>query len=174
MAKVVVTGGAGFIGSHLVDALIEWGDEVHVFDNFAAGRREDRLNAQAKYHEVDICDFHEVAKIIEGATYVFHMAAIPRVQYSIEYPRETHDVNVNGTLVVLEAARAAGVKRVIYSASSSAYGMSEKFPSSEDDPTAPMSPYAMQKLASELLCQTWYRTYGLETVCLRSFNAYEP
>lgn len=177
MAKVVVTGGAGFIGAHLVDKLVNNGNEVHVIDNLTEGLREDRLNPQAMYHEFDIRDlaYPECAMSeMRGAQTLFHLAALPRVQQSIDNPIETHDVNVNGTLAVLEAARNAGVKRVVYSASSSAYGMSEKLPISETDPTAPMSPYAAQKLMSELLCQTWYRTYGLETVCLRYFNVYGP
>ena len=166
MAKVVVTGGAGFIGCHLVDALLERGDEVHVLDTLAEGRREDRINAHAIYHDVDIRDYNQVGARMMNAKRVFHLAALPRVQYSIENPRETHDVNVNGTFTVLRAAYDTGVKRVIYSASSSAYGMSERMPLSEDNPKAPMSPYAAQKLMAEILCQTWYRTYGLETVCL--------
>jgi len=172
--KVVVTGGAGFIGSHLVDVLIARGDMVHVVDT-CKNRRVDRENPQASYFTcVDVRDAIALAQVMYGAEVVFHTAALPRVQYSIEHPQETNDVNVGGTLNVLEAARKAGVKRVIYSSSSSVYGMSEKLPLSEKGPTNPVSPYGVQKLMGEMLCQTWSRTYALQTVCLRYFNVYGP
>src|SRR3989344_8739306 len=121
MAKVVVTGGAGFIGSHVVDACIEKGWEVHVIDNLSGGKRE-HVNPEAALHEEDIQDFEEIKPIIAGAKHVFHLAAMPRVQYSIEHPLDTSLVNVIGTANVLTAAHEGGVKRVVYSASSSAYG----------------------------------------------------
>lgn len=174
MAKVVVTGGAGFIGSHIVDALVARGDEVHIVDNFAAGKREDRINPEATYHEVDVRDFESIEPIIAGSTYVFHEAALPRVQYSIEHPAETYDVNVMGTVSVLRAAKEGGVKRVVYAASSSAYGDQTVMPLSEDLPAQPKSPYGLQKYINELSCRLWSEVYGLSTVSLRYFNVYGP
>lgn len=174
MAKAVVTGGAGFIGSHLVDGLLERGFEVHVIDNYAGGKREDRLNPKATYHELDICEFEKIAPIIAGATYVFHEAALPRVQFSIEHPIETFAVNVNGTVNVLKAAHEGGVKRVVYAASSSAYGDQDRLPLSEDMPAQPKSPYGLQKHMGELTCRVWSEVYRLPTVSLRYFNVYGP
>lgn len=174
MAKAIVTGGAGFIGSHIVDALVLRGDEVHVIDNYAGGRREDRFNAQATYHEVDIRDFAKMAPIMKGADVVFHEAALPRVQYSIEQPVETFSVNVDGTVSVLKAAHEGGVKRVVYAASSSAYGDQETLPLSEDLPAQPKSPYGLQKYIGELACSLWSEVYALPTVSLRYFNVYGP
>ncbi|QQG45234.1 MAG: NAD-dependent epimerase/dehydratase family protein [Candidatus Sungiibacteriota bacterium] len=171
--KVIVTGGAGFIGSHLVDALIEKGYEVYALDTFLAGKRE-HLNPAAILHEADIRDFDNLVKIFQGARYVFHTAALPRVQPSIQDPRTTHDINVNGTLNVLVAARDAGIKRVIYSASSSAYGNQEKLPLREDMGACPLSPYGMQKYIGELYCRLFSEIYALETVALRYFNVYGP
>lgn len=173
MSKVVVTGGAGFVGSHLVDLLLERGFEVHVIDSFLTGRRE-RLNADSVLHEVDIRDAVALKSIFENTKCVFHTAALARVQPSIKDPRTSHDVNVNGTLAVLLAARDAGVKRVIYSASSSAYGNQDTLPLSEDMPPRPMSPYALQKLVGEEYCRLFSKLYGLETVSLRYFNVYGP
>jgi len=172
--KTVVTGGAGFIGSHIVDALVERGDEVHVVDNFAAGKREDRINPEATYHEVDIRDFNTLAPIVAGAKYVFHEAALPRVQFSIENPELTFSVNAGGTVSVLRAAHEGGVARVIYAASSSAYGDQETLPLSESLPAQPKSPYGLQKYVGELSCRLWSEIYGLPTVSLRYFNAYGP
>src|SRR3989344_6783262 len=126
--KTVVTGGAGFIGSHIVNALLERGDDVHVINNYAGGKREARINPQATYHEVDIRDFDKLAPVIAGAGCVFHEAALPRVQFSIENPELTFSVNAGGTISVLRAAHEGGVKRVIYAASSSAYGDQETLP----------------------------------------------
>src|SRR3989344_3059844 len=172
--KTVVTGGAGFIGSHIVDALVERGDEVHVVDNFAAGKREDRINPEATYHEVDIRDFNTLAPIVAGAGCVFHEAALPRVQFSIENPELTFSVNAGGTISVLRAAHEGGVKRVIYAASSSAYGDQETLPLSESLPAQPKSPYGLQKYVGELSCRLWRDLYGLPSVSLRYFNAYGP
>ncbi|MEY4747449.1 MAG: hypothetical protein RLZZ416_498 [Candidatus Parcubacteria bacterium] len=174
MTKTVVTGGAGFIGSHLVDALIARGDEVHVVDNYAAGKREERLNAKAIYHEIDVRDYEKLAPIFKGATCVFHEAALPRVQFSIENPELTFSVNVLGTVSVLRAAKEGGVRRVIYAASSSAYGDQEQLPLSENMPAMPKSPYGLQKHMGELACKLWSDVYGLETVSLRYFNVYGP
>lgn len=173
MAKVVVTGGAGFIGSHLADALVLRGDQVHVVDNFSTGKRE-RLNPAAMLHEVDIRDAAALGPLFAGAEGVFHTAALARVQPSIRDPRTSHDVNINGTLNVLLAARDAGVKRMVYSASSSAYGNQERLPLEEDMVPRPMSPYALQKLVGEYYCRLFSALYGLKTISLRYFNVYGP
>ena len=127
MEKVVVTGGSGFIGSHVVDALVEEGYEVHVIDNLSGGRN-DKLNPMAFYHIKDLRKIEDLLEVFSGAKFVFHLAAMPRVQYSIENPFETNDANVNGTLNVLIASQKCGVKRVVYSASSSAYGDQDVMP----------------------------------------------
>ena len=174
MAKVVVTGGAGFIGSHIVDALVGRGDEVHVIDNYAAGRFDERTNPRATYHEEDIREYDTLAPILEGAELVFHEAALPRVQFSIEHPLDTSSVNIMGTINVLRAAHLGGVKRLVYAASSSAYGDQAILPLSEDLPPMPKSPYGLQKHVGELLCRMWSGVYGLPTVSLRYFNVYGP
>jgi UDP-glucose 4-epimerase len=174
MAKVVVTGGAGFIGSHLVDALVDGGMDVHVIDNYACGRRRDRINGAATYHDADVRAFDAIAPIVRGAQHVFHEAALPRVQYSIKHPQETFDTNVNGLVSVLRAAHEGGVSRVIYAASSSAYGDQQTLPLSESLPPQPTSPYGLQKYIGELCCRLWSKTYGLSTVSLRYFNVYGP
>lgn len=171
--KAVVTGGAGFIGSHIVDALVKKGFDVHVIDNLCAGSREN-VNKNATLHVVDIRDLKKIQRVINGADYVFHLAALPRVQYSIENPIETNEVNVGGMLNVLTAASRAKVKRLIYSASSSAYGDSEKLPLEETDPTNPKSPYGLHKYIGELYCRLWSAIYGLPTVSFRYFNVYGP
>lgn len=171
--KVVVTGGAGFIGSHLADALVERGFDTHIIDDLSAGKMEN-VNKKAVFHKEDIRNFEAIKKIIEGAKYVFHTAAKPRVQVSIQNPRETHDINVNGTLNVLVASKDAGVKRVIYSASSSAYGEQDTMPLREDAQAKPLSPYGLQKYIGELECSVFSKVYGIETVSLRYFNVYGP
>lgn len=171
--KAIVTGGAGFIGSHVVDALVERGFKVHVIDNLCAGKKGN-VNKKAKLHIVDIRDIHKIAPIIKGADTVFHLAALPRVQYSIENPIETHETNVNGTLNVLLAARDGGVRRVVYSASSSAYGDQKKMPLHEKMSAMPKSPYGLQKYIGELYCKLFSGIYDLETVALRYFNVYGP
>ena len=173
MPKVIVTGGAGFIGSNLVDALIERGDEVFVLDNLSTGKKEN-VNPKAKLCEADIRDLKKISPFFEGVEYVFHLAAYPRVQPSIEDPLGTHDINVNGTLNVLMAAREAKVKRVIYSASSSAYGDQEVFPTREDFLPRPLSPYGLQKYIGEHYARLFSLLYGVETVSLRYFNVYGP
>ena len=172
--KVVVTGGAGFIGSHLAQALVEKGYDVHVVDNLVAGKRE-HVPAGATLHEVDIRGGAEIlAPIFKGADFVFHLAALPRVQPSIQNPRETHETNVTGTLNVLIAARDAEVKRVVYSASSSAYGNQDALPLREDMPARPLSPYGLQKYVGEQYATLFPMLYSLETVSLRYFNVYGP
>lgn len=171
--KAVVTGGAGFIGSNLVDALVEKGYEVHVIDNLSGGDKKN-VNKKAKLHVKDITDLKSIKSVFKGATYVFHFAALPRVQFSIEHPIESNEANVTGLLNVLVAAKDAGVKRVVYSASSSAYGDQKKMPLVEGMPEHPKSPYGLQKFIGELYCRLWSEVYGIETVSLRYFNVYGP
>ncbi|MBA3284095.1 MAG: NAD-dependent epimerase/dehydratase family protein [Nitrosopumilus sp.] len=171
--RVIVTGGAGFIGSNLVDVLIEKGYDVHIIDNLVAGNKE-YVNPKATLHEVDITNLEEIKPLFLGVDYVFHLAALPRVQYSIEQPIETDSVNVRGTLNVLVAASEAKVKKFVYSASSSAYGDQPVMPLREDMMAAPKSPYAVQKYIGEMYCSTWSAVYGIPTVCLRYFNVYGP
>lgn len=171
--KIIVTGGAGFIGSHIVDALIEKGHEVHIVDDMSAGKREN-VNSKATLHMVDIRDKDRLLSIFEGAQYVFHEAAVPRVQYSIENPMETHDINVNGLLNVLEACRINGVKRLIFASSASIYGEPDVLPTKENMPINPMSPYAAHKYIGEVYLKLYKKVYGLETVNLRYFNVYGP
>jgi UDP-glucose 4-epimerase len=174
MEKAVVTGGAGFIGSHVVDALLARGFEVHVVDNFAGGRIEERLSPKAAYHEVDIRDRAALESIFDGASYIFHLAALPRVQDSIDHPLETTEVNVNGTLSVLEAAKKARVQKVVFSSSAAIYGDHETMPLREDLPARPKSPYGLHKYVGEHACALWSELYGVPTVSLRYFNVYGP
>lgn len=169
--KMVVTGGAGFIGSNLAEALVARGDDVHIIDTLVGGKREN-VPLGAHLHEIDIRDTAAISPIIAGADTVFHLAALPRVQYSIEYPVETNDVNVGGMVSVLYAAQQGGVRRVVYSASSSAYGDQEVMPLIETMPAHPLSPYGLQKYIGELYCQVFSEVYNLKTVCLRYFNVY--
>lgn len=171
--KVVVTGGAGFIGSHLVDGLAEAGFNVFVIDNLSGGKIEN-INKKAKFFKEDIRNFEPVKKIIKGAEYIFHLAALPRVQYSIEKPGETHNVNVDGFFNLLIASKEAGVKKFIFSSSSSIYGNQEKMPLKEDMPAEPLSPYGLHKYIGELYCNLFSKVYGLPTVSLRYFNVYGP
>ncbi len=172
--KAVVTGGAGFIGSHIVEMLLERGYETHVVDTFVAGRRADRMHTKAIYHEIDVRDTGALTPIFKDAAYVFHEAALPRVEYSIQNPQETFEVNAGGTISVLEAAHTAHVKRVVLATSASVYGDQETSPLQEDMPAHPMSPYAFQKYVSENACRLWAELYGLSTVSLRYFNVYGP
>lgn len=171
MSKVLVTGGAGFIGSNLVDVLIERGDEVIIIDNLSTGKKE-YINPRAKFFELDIRDLEKIKPVFKGVDYVFHLAAFARVQPSIDDPITSNDINLNGTLNVLEAAREAKVKKVIYSASSSAYGEQDEMPLREDMPAHPISPYGLQKYIGELYCRLFNEVYGLPTVSLRYFNVY--
>jgi UDP-glucose 4-epimerase len=172
--KSVVTGGGGFIGSHLVRALIDRGDDVHIVDTFVGGRLPGRHLEAATYHERDIRDEEALREIFKDAEVVFHLAALPRVQDSIDDPKGTYEVNLTGTLSVLSVAAHAGVGRVIFSASSAAYGDHDTFPLSEELPARPKSPYAFQKHAGELLATLYAELYSLPTVCLRYFNVYGP
>lgn len=172
--KVVVTGGAGFIGSHLVRALVAEGYDTHSIDNYVGGRFPERVTEGATYHEGDIRNIETLKSVFVDAEIVFHTAALPRVQYSLEHPLETHEVNVTGTVNVLQAAMERGVTRVVYSASSSAYGNQTKMPLTESMIAHPMSPYALHKYIGEQYCQLYSDVFGLETVSLRYFNVYGP
>lgn len=176
MAKFLVTGAAGFIGSSLVRALLERGDQVRGIDNFATGKRENLTEVlpQMDFREVDILDLDATRKACEGIDYVLHQAAIPSVPKSVIDPLGSNRTNVDGTVNVLVAARDAEVKRVVYAASSSAYGDQPTLPKHEAMPPDPISPYAVAKLAGEYYMTSFYRCYGLETVCLRYFNIFGP
>src|SRR5271169_5730991 len=178
MAKYLVTGAAGFIGSSLVRALLERGDQVRGIDNLSTGRRENLtevLNrAEFDFREADILDLDAMHKAGEGVDYVLHQAAIPSVPKSVLDPIGSNQANVDGTVNVLVAARDAKVKRVIYAASSSAYGDTPTLPKREDMSPNPISPYAVAKLASEYYMASFFRCYGLETVALRYFNIFGP
>ena len=176
MGKVLVTGGAGFIGSHLVEALVRQGHQVNVLDNLATGHLSnlDSVIDSIQLFKGDTQDPQLVAEAIVECELVFHQAALASVPASIEYPLESHAACATGTLVILNASRKAGVKRLIYAASSSCYGDQPTMAKREDDAMCPMSPYAAAKLTGELYCQAFYHTYGLETVGLRYFNVFGP
>jgi UDP-glucose 4-epimerase len=176
MGVYLVTGGAGFIGSHLVDALTAQGRSVRVLDNFSTGSPDNLLAVRDRIEvrEGDIVDPEEVRAAMRGVEVVFHQAALASVPRSIADPLATHRACVDGTLNVLTAAREAGVRRVVYAASSSAYGNSARLPKCETDPTGPLSPYAAAKLAGEHYCVAFTEVYGLETVRLRYFNVFGP
>jgi nucleoside-diphosphate-sugar epimerase len=178
MNTYLVTGGAGFIGSNIVKTLLEKGNKIRVLDNFATGKRSNILpfmtNPNFEMFEGDLRSFHIVRNAVKGVDYVLHQGALPSVPRSINDPITTNDVNILGTLNVLEASREFGVKRVIYASSSSVYGNSETMPKQEDMPVAPLSPYALTKYAAERYCQVYTSLYKLETVCLRYFNVFGP
>lgn len=174
-SRVLVTGGGGFIGSHLGEALLTLGANVVILDNFVTGRRENLSHvAQAELVEGSILDSGIVARAMRGARYVFHQAAAVSVSHSVENPALFHEVNGKGTLNVLEAARAAGAARVMFAASSSAYGDSQTLPKVESMQSMPKSPYAATKLYGEGLMRAYSRSYGLDTACLRYFNIFGP
>lgn len=175
-SKVLVTGGAGFIGSNLADELIRLGAKTVILDNFVTGFREnlDEINGDFDFIEADVADPDQVKKAIEGCEIVFHQAALPSVPRSVANPLETHEACVNGTFNLLTAARDAGVKRFIYAASSSAYGDQETLPKTENMCPEPLSPYAAAKLAGEYYCRVFSQVYGLETLSLRYFNVFGP
>ena len=173
MRKVVVTGGAGFIGSNLVDELIDNGLEVIVIDNLSTGKMEN-LNKGATFfqHDLSCINIDDLVDIFESVDVVFHLAALARVQPSIEDPLPYHDANVTATLNILYASTKANVKRVVYSASSSCYGNATKVPQNEKDETNPLSPYGLQKYIGEQYCRMFSEVYKLDTVSLRYFNVY--
>ncbi len=176
MATVLVTGAAGFIGSHLVEALVHRGETVRAFDDFSTGRPENLagLFDHIELVEADLREATAVLRACEGIDAIFHLGALPSVPRSVKEPQPSHEVNLNGTFHVLEAARAAGVRRVVYAGSSSAYGNQPGFLRTETMKPQPLSPYAVQKLAGELYMQSYWRVYGIETVCLRYFNIFGP
>jgi UDP-glucose 4-epimerase len=171
--RALVTGGAGFIGSHIVERLLADGFEVRVLDDFSTGHRENLpAHPQLTIIEGDVADLATVRDAVSGCDWVFHEAAIASVPRTIADPLASARVNYLGTLHVLEAARLRGVKRVVFAASASAYGDLPEQPKREDSPIRPLSPYAVDKLASEQACQAYHYLHGLETVCLRYFNVY--
>jgi UDP-glucose 4-epimerase len=171
--RYLVTGGAGFIGSHLVAALRRQGADVRVADDFSTGLREN-VPGDVEVVEGDLADPAVARRAVAGCAFVLHQAAIPSVPRSVQDPVGSHRANVDATLQVLVAARDAGVRRVVYAGSSSAYGDSPALPKREDMPTAPRSPYALQKLVGEQYCRLFTELYGLETVTTRYFNVYGP
>lgn len=176
MATYLVTGAAGFIGSWLTQALVERGDTVRALDNFATGKRENLAPwlDGIELLEADLRDEKAVAKACEGVDIVFHEGALPSVPLSVKDPRTSHTANIDGTFNLLEGARHAGVKRVVYAASSSAYGNKNPLPQKESMLPGPLSPYAVQKLVGEMYLQSYYEVFGLETVALRYFNIFGP
>lgn len=173
MTKVLVTGGAGFIGSAVAQALLERGDDVRVLDNFLTGSKE-VVPSGADVIEADLRDLDPVREACDGVELVVHEGAVPRVPRSVDDPTLSVEVNVMGTTNVLVAAREAGVRRVVNASSSSVYGEWEEGMQQEDAPPRPISPYAASKLATEHLCRVWSALYGLETVSLRYFNVFGP
>lgn len=175
--RAVVTGGAGFIGSHLVTELVAHGHEVVVIDNLATGRRSNlpalSAGAPIEFHEVDITET-DLAPVMAGADWVFHLAALADIVPSIERPLDYHRANVDGTVRLLEAARAAAVRRFIYAASSSCYGIPDVYPTPEDAPARPQYPYALTKYLGEQYVLHWAECYGLPALSLRLFNVYGP
>ena len=171
----LVTGGAGFIGSNIAEELLRRGRRVRVFDNFSTGK-EENLAPFRKIELVkgDLRNPKDCARAMKGVTYVLHQAAFRSVPKSVDNPLAAHENNATGTLNLLMAAKAAGVKRVVYAATSSAYGECDVFPQTEDLPTMPVSPYAVSKLAGENYCRVFARTYGLECVTVRYFNVFGP
>jgi UDP-glucose 4-epimerase len=176
MATCLVTGGAGFIGSHVVEALLARGHAVRVLDNFSTGRRANLAHIREciDLRTGDLTDLEAVRAATRDVDIVFHEGALASVPRSVADPAATHQACATGTLHVLAAAREAGVRRVVYAASSSAYGASARLPKQETDPTLPLSPYAVAKLAGEQYCAAFTHVYGLETVRLRYFNVFGP
>jgi nucleoside-diphosphate-sugar epimerase len=175
MAHYLVTGGAGFIGSHLADALVQRGERVRVVDNLVTGRRQNLAHLpQVEFVKGDLADPAIARRAVAEVDYVLHQAAIPSVPRSVEDPVTSNRANIDASLSLLVAARDAGVKRVVYAGSSSAYGNAAELPKVETMPTAPLSPYALQKLVAEQYCQMFTTLYGLETVTIRYFNVFGP
>ncbi len=172
----LVTGGAGFIGSHITEALVKQGGRVKVLDNFATGKREniDPFLDDLELVEGDLRNLEDVRKAVKGVEVVLHQGALPSVPKSVEDPVGSNESNITGTLNCLIASRDAGVRRVVYAASSSAYGDSPTLPKEETMKPEPLSPYAIQKYVGELYCRNFYQLYGLETVSLRYFNVFGP
>src|ERR1700722_19301807 len=176
MDRYLVTGCAGFLGSWISQALVERGETVRGFDNFETGRKENFAGIldRIEFVQGDLRDADAIARACEGVAYILHQGALPSVPRSVKDPRTSHTANVDGTFNLLEGARAAGVKRVVYAASSSAYGNQPGFPRKETMVPMPIAPYPVQKLAGELYMRSYWQVYGLETVCLRYFNIFGP
>ena len=179
MDSYLVTGGAGFIGSNIVEELLRRGEAVRVLDNFSEGKQEnlDFVRPSASHYELiegDIRDMDTCRRACKDIDYVLHQAALRSVPRSVDEPAATNDVNVGGTLNILLAARETGVKRVVYASSSAIYGDAEILPQAESQAPSPISPYAVSKLAAEYYCLIFSKIYGLETACLRYFNVYGP
>jgi len=176
--KYLVTGGAGFIGSNIVEELLRRGHKVRVLDNFSTGKRENvKRFARSNDFELiegDLRSFHIVRAVVKGVDFVLHQGALPSIPRSINDPITSNDVNILGTLNILEAAKEFDVRRVVYASSSSIYGNSKQSPKVEDMAVEPLSPYALTKYAAERYCQMYYNLYGVETVCLRYFNVFGP
>jgi len=178
VSKVLVTGGAGFIGSNLTESLLKGKHFVRVLDDFSTGKKEnlifDKEYPSLEIIKGDIRDLITCREAVKGTEYVFHQAALPSVQRSVEDPETSNAVNVGGTLNILLAAREEGVKRVIYASSSSIYGDTPTLPKHEEMPSHPLSPYALQKYIGEQYCRLFYQLYGLDSVSLRYFNVFGP
>ena len=176
MKRYLVTGGAGFIGSHIAEELVERGHEVRIVDNFLTGKRENIASFLDKIEliEGDIRDFSLCKRASDGVDFVLHQAALPSVPRSIENPLMTNEINVKGTLNLLLASRDAGVKKFVFASSSSVYGDDQRLPKKEGEEGAPLSPYAISKLVGEMYCQVFSQIYSLSTVCLRYFNIFGP
>lgn len=182
MAHILVTGGGGFIGSNLTEALLKRGDTVRVLDNFSTGRKENlafpgldkSVVSRLEILDGDMSDREISRAAVQGVEYVLHQAAIPSVPRSVAQPIESNDANINGTLNLLVEARDAGVKRIVFASSSSVYGNTPTLPKVESITPNPLSPYAVQKLTAEHYFRIFYELYGLETVCLRYFNVFGP
>lgn len=176
MARSLVTGGAGFIGSHLVEALVERGGEVVVLDDLSTGKRANlaAVSGRIEFHDGSVSDPAAAARACAGVDVVYHQAALASVPRSVEAPLESHAACATGTLVMLDAARRAGARRFVYAASSSCYGDQPTASKRESDLPGPLSPYAAAKLAGEMYCLAFHRSYGLETVALRYFNVFGP
>jgi nucleoside-diphosphate-sugar epimerase len=175
MANYLVTGGAGFIGSHLVEELARRGEQVRVVDSLVTGKRQNLAHVPSvEFIEGDLADLNVARRVVTGIDYILHEAAIPSVPRSVEDPITSNRANVDASLNILVAARDAGVKRLVYAGSSSAYGNTPTLPKVETMATAPLSPYALQKLVAEQYCQMFTQLYGLETVTIRYFNVFGP
>ncbi len=176
MKKYLVTGAAGFIGSALVEALVERGEDVRAIDNFVTGTRTniEPFLKQIDFREADLRDAAAMRSACEGVEIIFHEGALPSVPRSVKDPVPSHEANIDGTFTLLEAARATGVRRILYAASSSAYGNQPGMPRRESMTPAPISPYAVQKLTGELYMKSYWQVYGMETACLRYFNIFGP
>jgi len=176
MSRYLVTGGAGFIGSHIVEELVTRGDFVRIIDNFITGKKENVAAFLGKIEllEGDIRDFDACRKAVDGIDYVLHQAALPSVPRSVENPQLTNDINIDGTLNILLASRDAKIKRLVFASSSSVYGDDPSLPKKEGAEGTPLSPYALSKVVGELYCKIFSRLYGLSTVSLRYFNIFGP